>query len=114
MRLLGGRSGEKVLNALPKLPQRSRSLLIINPCGGAVDQLDICRCEAKWLLGEGERGERCASWWRNQDMVVGPVHDDDRASRIQAQLCHVLRGIFLVASRIGIFAQSSRSRADCR
>jgi len=56
MRLLGGRWGEKVVNALSEIPQPSRSLLIIDPCRGGVDQLDICGREAKWLLGESERG----------------------------------------------------------
>ena len=36
MRLLGGRWREKVLNALPQIPQGSGGLLIVAPRGGAL------------------------------------------------------------------------------
>jgi hypothetical protein len=77
MRLLGGRWGQKVLDALAKVPQRGRSLLIFSSRGGILHQLDISGREAKWLLRKRERRQWRPNWWWYQDAIVGPVHDDN-------------------------------------
>src|SRR5256885_15390341 len=100
MRWLGGRAGQKVLDALPKISQGSRSLLVFSPPGGSLHQLDVYGGEAKGLLRKRERRQWRPGWRWNQDAVVGPIHDHDRADRIQAQLGHVLRRVFLAPSRM--------------
>jgi hypothetical protein len=82
MRLLGGR-WQKVLYSVGEIPQSSRGFLITNCRGGTLREFDICARKAKRLPGESKRRQRCPSWWRNQHSVMGPVHYDDRAGRIQ-------------------------------
>jgi hypothetical protein len=77
MRLLGGRRGQKVLDALPKISQGSRSLLVFSPRGGSLHKFYVCGGEAKWLLRKRERRQWRPSWRWYQDAVVGPVHDDN-------------------------------------
>jgi hypothetical protein len=74
MRLLGGRGGQEVLDALPEIPQGSGSGLVFSPRGGTPHELDVCGSEAKWLLRERERCQWRPSWWWYQDAVMGPVH----------------------------------------
>jgi hypothetical protein len=86
---------------LPEIPQGSGRLFVITPRSGTTHQLDICGREAKWLLGESKRRQRRPGWWWNKDPVVSPVHDDNRADQVEAQLGYVLGRVFLVRSRVG-------------
>jgi hypothetical protein len=47
MRLLGGRRGQEVLDALPEIPQGSGSGLVFSPRGGTPHELDVYGSEAK-------------------------------------------------------------------